>query len=67
MGDPDLFGIFLVVGFLNTELFLPGILLNVPGSFEVPWSGGNGTRWAIPSNRCIAVTAFDERTHVAAL
>jgi len=44
-----------------------GILPNVLGSFEVPWSGGSGTRWAIPSNWCVAVAAFDECTHVAAL
>jgi len=67
MGDLDLFGIFLVVDFLSMELFPLGILLNVLGSFEVPRSGGNRTRWAIPSNRCIAVAAFDECTHVAVL
>jgi len=67
MGDQDLFCIFLVVDFPSMGLVPPGILPNVLGSFEVPRSGGNGTRWAISRNGCVAVAAFDECTHVAAL
>ena len=67
MGDQDLFCIFLVTDFRSRELVLLGVLPNALGSSEVLRSGGNRTRWAIPSNWCIAVAAFDECTHVAAL
>jgi len=67
MGGQDLFCIFLIADFLNMELVPLDILLNVLGSFEVLRSGGSGTRWAIPSNCCVAVAAFDECTDVAAL
>ena len=66
MGGRVLSYVFLVIRSPSMGLLPLDILLNVLGSSEVPRCGRRWTRWAIPSDWCVAVTSLDEHTHVAA-